>query len=69
MRTTAALPDAVSVGYAREQYAMGYLHGRGESGIDRREALSFARFYVERCDAAGELVDVHDAYRRWSTTA
>lgn len=69
MQATTALPEAVSVAYAREQYALGYLHGRGETEIDRPGALSFARFYVDQCDAQGGLVDVHDAYRRWSTAA
>ncbi len=67
MSGAAALPEAVSVRYAREQYALGYAHGRVGDDVDRGEALSFARFFAARCEDAGELVDVHAAYRDWVT--
>jgi len=57
---------AVSVRYAREQYAIGYLQGRGDARFTD-EALDFARFYGARCERAGRLVDVAEAYRQWRT--
>ncbi|GAA5103537.1 hypothetical protein [Haloechinothrix salitolerans] len=68
MSSAAALTAAVSVRYAREQYALGYAHGRLGNEIDRAEALSFARFFATRCEDAGELVDVYDAYRVWEAS-
>ena len=60
--------DAVSVRYAREQYAIGYLQGRQEATCDP-DAAEFARFYSARCDRAGRLVDVAEAYRQWRAQA
>ncbi|MPY77980.1 MAG: hypothetical protein GEV04_05675 [Actinophytocola sp.] len=68
MSGAAALPEAVSVRYAREQYALGYAHGRADYDADRAEALSFARFFAARCEDIGELVDVYDAYRDWEAS-
>lgn len=59
-----ALSDAVSVRYAREQYAIGYLRGLHDD-FEHAEALEFARVYAARCERAGRLVDVQDAYRQW----
>ncbi|MPZ00238.1 MAG: hypothetical protein GEU97_20080 [Actinophytocola sp.] len=67
MAGVVALPEAVSVRYAREQYALGYVHGRAGDEVDRDEALAFARFFADRCETAGELVDVHAAHRDWVT--
>lgn len=68
MAGAAALPEAVSVRYAREQYALGYAHGRAGAEADRAEALSFARFFAARCEDTGELVDVYEAYREWEAS-
>lgn len=57
--------EAVSVRYAREQYAIGYLHGLHDTSFGHAEAAQFARFYVARCERSGRLVDVQDAYRAW----
>lgn len=65
MRGAPALPDAVSVRYAREQFAMGYIHGRADVGADRLDPLSFARFYADRCEFADGPVDVHSSYAHW----
>lgn len=62
--SSAAPPAAVSVRYAREQYALGYAHGRAGSD-DRADATAFSRFFLARCEHAGGLVDVADAYRDW----
>lgn len=64
MPHAAASPEAVSVRYAREQYALGYAHGRAGSD-DRTDAAAFSRFFLARCEHAGELVDVADAYGDW----
>lgn len=64
----AALSEAVSVRYAREQYALGFLHGRQDAAFghaDTSRQREFARFYVARCETAGRLVDVEQTYRRW----
>ncbi|MGH3432339.1 MAG: hypothetical protein ACRDQB_05820 [Thermocrispum sp.] len=60
-----ALSEAVSVRYAREQYAIGYLHGLQDGAHGQTETVGFARFYVARCERSGRLVDVAEAYRRW----
>jgi hypothetical protein len=65
MDAATALSEAVSVRYAREQYAIGYLHGVHDTSFGHAEALEFARFYVTRCERAGRLVDVQDSYRQW----
>lgn len=65
MRAT-AFSDAVPVRYAREQYALGFAHGRTD--VTEDDALAFARHYVHRCEAAGGLVDVRCAYDRWRET-
>lgn len=65
MHAAAGLSDAVSVRYAREQYAVGYLQGRRDAAFLHAESVEFARFYVARCEASGRLVDVAQAYRRW----
>lgn len=57
--------DAVSVGYAREQYALGYFHGRNESTPGDRSAYSFARYYTQQCARDDRLVDVRVAYGEW----
>lgn len=58
--------DAVSVHYAREQYALGYFHGRNnDPGADPRAAFSFARFYTRQCARDDHLVDVQHAYQQW----
>lgn len=62
--SSAAPPAAVSVPYAREQYALGYAHGRAGSD-DRTDAAAFSRFFLARCEHADGLVDVADAYRDW----
>lgn len=66
MPNAAAPQAAVSVRYAREQYALGYAHGRAGSD-DRTDAAAFSRFFLARCEHAGGLVDVADAYREWQT--
>lgn len=68
MSDAVAFPEAVSVRYAREQYALGYAHGRVGDQADRAEALAFVRFFADRCEDAGGLVDVHDAYRDWAAS-
>jgi len=65
MSSAAAPPVAVSVRYAREQYALGYAHGRD----NRADAAAFARFFLARCEQADGLVDVAAAYRDWQVTA
>lgn len=62
--SSAAPSAAVSVRYAREQYALGYAHGRAGSD-DRTDAAAFSRFFLARCERVGGLVDVADAYRDW----
>lgn len=57
-------PDAVSVRYAREQYALGYVHGRSD-GITADDAAEFARRYVDECAVAGRLVDVERIFTHW----
>lgn len=65
MHSVTVFPDAVSVRYAREQYALGYVQGRSDD-VSADDAAGFARRYVEDCASAGRLVDVEHAYAAWS---
>lgn len=68
MHSVTVFPDAVSVRYAREQYALGYVQGRS-GDVAAEDAAGFARRYVDQCALAGELVDVEHAYAVWSDNA
>ncbi|TCP50773.1 hypothetical protein EV191_10733 [Tamaricihabitans halophyticus] len=65
MPSETIVPEAVSVRYAREQYALGYFQGRTNAEPGGGAGLDFARFYAEWCAREDRPMDVQEAYRRW----